>query len=88
MLFDRRQILLASAGALLAGCNTLPDEVMPDGNPASGFSIADLSRRTFDWFWDLADPKTGLVPDRWPTPSFASTALRSRGRDGDRKSVV
>lgn len=46
----------------------------PDGKGSSGFSLADLSRRTFNWFWDLADPKTGLVPDRWPTPSFASIA--------------
>jgi hypothetical protein len=74
MLFDRRQILLASAGGILAGCSTLPSSIMPGSNPSSGFSIADLSRRTFDWFWDLADPKTGLVPDRWPTPSFASIA--------------
>ena len=74
MLFDRRQILLATAGGMLAGCSTLPSGVKPGSNPSSGFSIADLSRRTFDWFWDLADPKTGLVPDRWPTPSFASIA--------------
>ncbi|BDU76050.1 hypothetical protein METESE_10080 [Mesoterricola sediminis] len=31
-----------------------------------------LERRTFQFFWDTADPTTGLVPDRYPTPSFAS----------------
>ena len=31
-----------------------------------------LERRTFFFFWDLADPVTGLMPDRWPTQSFIS----------------
>ncbi|HUK62935.1 MAG TPA: glucoamylase family protein, partial [Dongiaceae bacterium] len=30
--------------------------------------------RTFDWFWELSDPRTGLTPDRAPTPSFASVS--------------
>ena len=34
----------------------------------------DLEERTFRYFWDTADPATGLVPDRYPTPSFASIA--------------
>lgn len=33
-----------------------------------------LQERTFYFFWDNADPKTGLVPDRYPTPSFSSVA--------------
>jgi hypothetical protein len=36
--------------------------------------LADLEERTFRWFWDLADPGTGLIPDRNPTPSFSSVA--------------
>ncbi len=31
-----------------------------------------LEQRTFQFFWDTADPGTGLIPDRHPTPSFAS----------------
>jgi hypothetical protein len=31
-----------------------------------------LAHRTFQWFWDLSDAKTGLTPDRWPTRSFVS----------------
>ena len=31
-----------------------------------------LERRTFEWFWDLSDARTGLTPDRWPTRSFVS----------------
>src|SRR5207253_9168410 len=37
-------------------------------------SIDDLERRTFQWFWDTASPRSYLVPDRWPTKSFSSIA--------------
>src|SRR6185369_1725862 len=36
--------------------------------------VQDLERRTFDYFWERANPRNGLVPDRWPTPSFSSIA--------------
>ncbi|HEV2856347.1 MAG TPA: glucoamylase family protein [Thermoanaerobaculia bacterium] len=36
--------------------------------------LDDLEHRTFNYFWDLADPGTGLIPDRAPTPSFSSVA--------------
>src|SRR5690242_2870321 len=36
--------------------------------------LADLQQRTFRYFWNTADPNTGLVPDRFPTPSFSSIA--------------
>jgi hypothetical protein len=36
--------------------------------------IDDLERRTFNWFWDSANPQNGLVPDHYPTKSFASIA--------------
>jgi hypothetical protein len=36
--------------------------------------VEDLQERSFRYFWDLANPANGLVPDRWPTPSFASVA--------------
>lgn len=42
----------------------MPDEALVD----------DLSWRSFRYFWELGDPATGLIPDRWPTPSFASVA--------------
>jgi hypothetical protein len=32
----------------------------------------ELEERTFRFFWDTADPHTGLVPDRFPARSFAS----------------
>jgi hypothetical protein len=36
--------------------------------------LEELQQRTFRYFWDTADPQTGLVPDRFPTPSFSSIA--------------
>lgn len=43
-------------------------------SPEPGAFVDSLQERTFRWFWDLADPHTGLTPDRWPTRSFASVA--------------
>ncbi|MET0265528.1 MAG: glucoamylase family protein [Duganella sp.] len=34
----------------------------------------DLQQRTFQFFWDTANPANGLLPDRYPSPSFSSTA--------------
>ena len=36
--------------------------------------LEDLSRRTFDWFWETTNPANGLAPDRGPGQSFASVA--------------
>ncbi len=41
--------------------------------------LDDLSHRTFLYFWELADPATGLIPDRWPTRSFASVSATGFG---------
>jgi hypothetical protein len=34
----------------------------------------ELQARTFRYFWDTADPRTGLVPDRYPSRSPSSIA--------------
>ncbi|HEU4520615.1 MAG TPA: glucoamylase family protein [Thermoanaerobaculia bacterium] len=36
--------------------------------------LDDLQHRTFLWFWETANPKNGLVPDRWPAKSPSSIA--------------
>jgi hypothetical protein len=36
--------------------------------------LDDLEKRTFQWFWDSANPVNGLVPDHFPGKSFASIA--------------
>jgi hypothetical protein len=70
-------VLLALAAAALmaaalAGCRARA--ATPPYRPAAREAafLDTLERRTFLWFWDLADPRTGLTPDRWPTRSFAS----------------
>ncbi|WP_333999628.1 hypothetical protein [Sphingomonas aurantiaca] len=85
-MIDRRQLLghttLGLAG-LMAGC-AMPSPIRlggPTGSTgtSSGTALptallADLHQRSFRFFWETADPATGLAPDRWPTPSFASIA--------------
>lgn len=42
--------------------------------PAPEAFLDTLQERTFGYFWETANPRNGLVPDRWPTPSFSSVA--------------
>jgi len=77
-MIDRRQLLGSGALALagLAGACSQPGSRTGGPGPAPGADplIRDLQERTFRYFWDTTDPETGLAPDRWPTPSFASIA--------------
>lgn len=71
-MWTRREVSVGGAAlglAALGGCNT-----PVASGPSSPFSIDDLERRTFQWFWDTANPANGLVPDRWPSKSFCSIA--------------
>ncbi len=70
-------LLTALLLAFGAGCDgggsspsstTAPAPISPDP------FVLDLEERTFRFFWDLPNPANGLVPDRSPTPSFASIA--------------
>jgi hypothetical protein len=36
--------------------------------------LDDLEERTFRYFWETANPENGLIPDRYPSPSFSSIA--------------
>ncbi|MBC8035980.1 MAG: Tat pathway signal protein [Rhizobiales bacterium] len=67
----RREMLGLALAALAAGRST---DARAAVLPSPGFSHADLKQRTFCFFWDTTDPKTGLAPDRWPTKSFSSIA--------------
>lgn len=48
----------------------------PKGNPK--FSLEELERRTFRWFWELAD-KNYQTPDRHPQRDFTSVAATGFG---------
>jgi hypothetical protein len=68
---------VALAVALVGACSSKPGPRDGTGPAPSGdvdAMLADVERRTFDFFWTTAHPVTHLVPDRYPTPSFSSIA--------------
>ncbi|MHB8079436.1 MAG: glucoamylase family protein [Candidatus Krumholzibacteriia bacterium] len=80
----RRQVPAALLLAILAaaGCHAAPPRIAaPAPVPAaSSFDshetvfIDSLQARTFRFFWETTNRRSGLAPDRWPQRSFASTA--------------
>ncbi|MES2137219.1 MAG: glucoamylase family protein [Pseudomonadota bacterium] len=75
MEIGRRELLKASS--LIVGGVALPAQALAAvRSPVHSLPAfyEDIEHRTFCWFWDHANRKNGLVPDRWPTPSFASIA--------------
>ncbi len=74
-----------------AACAPPPRVAEPPAQPAPaavGAAARDafldeLEERTFRFFWERADPATGLVADRWPTESFASIAATGFGLTAD-----
>ena len=72
MEIDRRQLLggIAAGGLTLRAENAQAAAMRRPFDPV----LADLHRRTFRYFWDTAHPVTGLAPDNWPQPNFASIA--------------
>jgi len=71
-------LVLAMLGCSCAGTGAArpaaPSPVAYKLSRAETAFLDTLERRTFSWFWDLSDAKTGLTPDRWPTKSFSSVA--------------
>jgi len=67
---QRRSLLIGAGSALLAPFSFV-DAQPTAAEPAF---LDDLERRTFAYFWETTDPRTGLALDRWPTPSFCSIA--------------
>jgi hypothetical protein len=64
-------LLLALVSFSCAGTPAPPSPKATMDDPAL---LDDVERRGFQFFWDLADPRTLLIPDRAPTPSFSSIA--------------
>jgi hypothetical protein len=79
---NRRHLLLGASALSLAACKTPPaniDPVVVKVTPLAPINTLDplfddLHKRTFNYFWDTAEPGTGLVPDRWPRSPFCSIA--------------
>lgn len=76
-MFMRIIVRHVAAWALAVCCaaGAVPPAAAAGGGPVARPLPAvfdDIELRTFRYFWETADPATGLVPDRYPTPSFAS----------------
>jgi hypothetical protein len=56
------------------GCAPAVQQATPPAGEVARAPLDDLQFRTFLWFWEIANPKNGLVPDRWPTKSPSSIA--------------
>jgi hypothetical protein len=74
---------LIAASVLAAACNanaaSISDVVVERSRSVAPDRDADpvlnnLERRTFRYFWYTTNKKNGMVPDRYPSPSFASIA--------------
>jgi hypothetical protein len=71
----RTAVLLVGWLALAAACGGAPALTGPGPLPQAELAFLDtLQQRTFGYFWNTTNPVNGLVPDRWPTPSFSSVA--------------
>lgn len=65
----------AAIAALLIFAYGCTSQVAPSPPlPRDTELLDDVQRRTFNFFWETTNPENGLVPDRWPTPSFSSIA--------------
>ena len=71
MLLDRRDFFKGSSLLLAGAALPWPAHAVQLSLPAF---YGDIEQRTFRWFWETVNRKNGLVPDRWPTPSFCSIA--------------
>ena len=63
----------SSGGPALAAAAVAPTAAAARAGPDTS-SLEELEHRTFAFFWETTNPRNGLVPDRYPTPSFASVA--------------
>lgn len=69
----KRRNFLALSTAFIGSCAGKFDySFLPKTNDTD--LLNDIQKRTFDFFWETTDHKTGLTPDRWPNINFSSIA--------------
>lgn len=67
-------LTLQTAQAAPTASTALSTALQPTSLPAADAAfVDDLEKRTFNWFWETANPKNGLVPDRAPLPNGAAS---------------
>lgn len=77
---NRRRLSYVFTAVLLVAAAGCGEGSAPSQAPAAPAvppfdpQFSDLEERTFRFFWELTNRANGMVPDRSPTPSFASIA--------------
>ena len=72
-MIDRRA-LLSQGPVLLAGAALPATAIAAAPGPTLPAFYEDIEKRTFRWFWEVARRDNGLIPDRYPSPTFCSIA--------------
>ena len=73
-------MLVSTLALLAAAASTSAQEIKPSqAVPPVASRVFDpffveLQERTFRFFWETGNPDNGLIPDRYPTPSYSSIA--------------
>lgn len=77
--FSCKVILVISIMVVLCGCGRKPGSSVSDEVVQTPFSLEELQKRTFNYFWELADTVNFQMPDRYPTKTFSSIAATGFG---------
>jgi len=67
-------VLLAEAASTSAQELKPSQSIAPVANRVLDPFFGELQERTFRFFWETGNPANGLIPDRYPTPSYSSIA--------------
>jgi hypothetical protein len=70
----RARVLLLPALFTLTACGSTVAPAQAQLSGAERAFVDTLQERAFRFFWERPNPANGLVPDRWPSPSFSSVA--------------
>ena len=76
MTLSRRQLFKAAAGAALAPAALSFAQSQPTIDPDDDALLEEISHASFRYFVDLANPATGLVPDKTSAPFLCSIAAQ------------
>lgn len=72
-------IVLTISLSLLSACNIGKQETQSRSEAVSNFSLDEVQKRTFNWFWEIADSNNYQILDRYPSRTFSSIAATGFG---------